>query len=301
MPRAWILGSALVFFPPVTLHAIDYNSRDVQNALQRHDVRRLETFATRGEKLVRLEAIESLVRLKDAQVVPFLVRQLDDTDPDLVQAALWGLPSFGAQAASASVITHVEEVQHHPSVDVRKTAAIVLEDLHDPDRLKQMHIALVTKESEQHKEALEFYVQRKDLSILMEARDMLLDSDPFLKQTGIFLIHGLDDRDRLDTVAQLLKDPAPAVRASAALVIGEWKETDAYPLLAPLLKDADPLARTSAVIALGKHQTPHISAVLAELVKDPVPSVRSAAAKALGEVSSPASTQGLLTLLHGKE
>jgi HEAT repeat protein len=291
------------FFLPFLCTAIlafEYTPMDVQTAFDRHDVRRLVTYANDGDKAVRLASVQALVTLNDPQAIPHLIGKLDDPEADVVLAALWGLPNFGAQASGPTVIARLEEAQHAQSIDVRKAAGVVLEDLKDPEQLEQMRRALMMRDHEQHPDAVKFYITRKDYSILPAARQMLKNSDPFLKQTGVVLLHGLDDRDQLEAIAALLKDPSPTLRASAALVIGEWEEAAALRRLEPLLKDREPLVRASAVSALAKHQTPHISGLIAQLAKDPEDTVRYAAARALPAFATPAGTQALLSLLHDK-
>src|SRR5262249_20143616 len=87
-----------IFCLPATLAAFQYELTDVQTALDRHNLRQLEAIATEADKDLRLKAMEALPRLKEPQTLPFFVSLLDDPDPDIVQAALWVLPSYGTPA-----------------------------------------------------------------------------------------------------------------------------------------------------------------------------------------------------------
>jgi HEAT repeat protein len=281
---------------PAVAGAFEYTLQDIQTAFQRHDVRQLQSLAGLNDKALRMSALEGLMRLRDPQAVPFLVTQLQDPDPDIVQIVLWSLPSYGANASTPDVIARVDALQQNTSVDVRRTATTVAEDLRDPERLQQMHTALITAGHEQHKDGVDFYLQRKDLSILNEARDMLAGSDPFLKQTGIILVHGLDDRDRLDSVIKLLADPAPTVRAAAVLVVSDWKESAAEPLLSPMMKDPDLLVRMSVIRSLGHHLCLS-NATLLSLLHDKDWEIRLSAAKALLLIPGTEATGHLIYLL----
>jgi HEAT repeat protein len=275
---------------------MDFASGDVKTAYDRHNVRQLMSLAASAEKPVRLDALQALTALADPQALPFLIKQLDDLDADVVEAAVWAMPNLGSAAASDS-LARLQALSEAPGrSSLRQAIGCVIGDLQDPAHYQSMRAELIARDPDQRKEAVAFFVQKGDLSVMPYARQLLNASDPVQRQTAVLLLHGLDDRASEPAFQKLLQDPVATVRAAAVLAVGDWKEAGGFELLQPSLKDPDPLVRASAVAALGNNQNPEISSALAALAKDTTPTVRLALTHALAKFASPAASEALLSL-----
>ncbi len=266
----------------------------VQMAYERHDIRTLQEGVIQGGDEIQSRSLKALILLADPQIIPFLRKQLDQDNPKIIEETLWGLPSFGSAATSGDIPDKVKALMASPHFGVRKTAEIVSYDLQNLDEYVRMKGNLESAFESEQTEGLNFFVSRKDLSILLHSRTFLQQSDARQRLLGIKLAHELDDRDTLGDMHKLISDPVPAVRAEAARVIVDWEGSFSIGLVKPLLQDPNPAVRGIVILALGKIADPTVSQLLSELKKDKSQEVRLALAKALGGFASPESTTALL-------
>ncbi len=224
----------------------------------------------KGDKLVRLSAIDALRRVGDDSCLAALLKIAIENDPELAQAAkdtLAGLPGqrvdekIVARLPTAEGATYplllqligqrridaVEEVLNaldHADPEVRTAALTALGEIVSLKRLSVLTAQVVTPK---HKEDLPVAQQAlKAASIRMPDREACaaelsaaLDLAPVAaKSTLLEILSDVGGATALQSLATAAKSNDPELQDTSSRLLGKWNGVDAAPVLLDLAKTA---------------------------------------------------------------
>ncbi len=202
-----------------------------------------------------------IAQLEQSGDIPGLLKNLDQDDPQLRQAAIEALGRVGDSAALEPLLAALEEADPALSQAASQAAQQVLARLADPAAIPTLDQAL------QH-------------------------SDPAIRRAALDAIGRLGGVEALDPLAAALSDPQLELRQAAATrlaqVIQGLEQAGDSPALQAALAHTHPQVRGQAAAALGRLGGEGALESLLAALQDDDPSVRQALVSALAELGEPA-------------
>ncbi len=170
----------------------------------------------------RLISTAALGFSKDARALPYLLRSLNDPDPQIACNALISLGVLASQETPTQPL--IEALEHHPQAEVRNNAAFTLKKLIQAGlRTDEMRNAL---------------------------RNALRDPEAGVRAQAAAGIGELRDLESFDSLLALLGDSKPLISTAAAHALGKLKDDRAKDALIASLESSSPRVREAAHQAL---------------------------------------------------
>lgn len=196
-----------------------------ERAIEAEVKKRFDEFAAQLDGGARRNQVITAAALgfcKEPRALPYLVRSLSRSDPEIVGNALLGL---GVLASPETPLPPVQELlAHHPSPAVRSQAAFALKRLVDSGV--------------------------RDEALPPTLRAALRDSEPGVRAQAAAALGGLRDRDSIEPLISLLQDSTPLIAAASAYALGRIKDPQAVDALTLALESPSPRIREAAHRAL---------------------------------------------------
>ena len=241
----------------------------------------LFALAKKGEKTVRLEAVQALPQIPDASAVPVLVELMGDADAQISQAAqdgLAALPGQGADDAITAMLEGRQTDQRLTALDlmgrrrmtksipallkaagdadakVRPAAIRKIGELGGPEELPALLDVLARLKDSQDLDATE-----RALSAVCVKTDnpqsqagkligLLAKAQPAQKAVLLRVLGVVGGPDALKAVRAAVDDSDAQVRDAAFRALCSWKTADAAPDLLTMAKSAPEASRKTAAL-----------------------------------------------------
>jgi hypothetical protein len=241
--------------------------------------------------------------LRDSLAYQHAFTRLDDSDPDVRQAAARALGYLGDIRATIPLISALKDAHG----DVRAEVAMALGDLGDNRAIQPLLITLSDSYAPVRTDAATALgmLGRSAVRPLIEA---LQNTNAYIREGAAWALGDLGDTLAVEPLLKVLRDANVLVRAYAARGLGTLGDKQAIQYLMPLLFDVDVIVRAWTCWALGqlggKQAIPGLIVCLSDKRRYSYQSRRicDIAARALEEIGTPealaalaeARVQGLL-------
>ena len=200
------------------------------------------------QTIQRRESVMALGSSQDPLAGPKLVEALSDKDPMTRSLAAQGL---GSLKYSAGVPALIGRLAGDSSAEVRQTAVLSLQQIHDPRAIVPLEKALSDTELNVRLTALRALERYRDPGSEPAVEAACKDMAPEVRRTAVYVLGRMRDQAAVPTLQKLLKsDSDDAVRAGAAQALGEMRSTESKGALRPLLKDPNKTVQASAARSL---------------------------------------------------
>ena len=260
---------------------------------------------------VRIQAAETLARMKNPRAVPALISAFQDDnwemrivvasalgdieDRSAVSALEKGLedPNWQVRIEAAEALGEIGEFRSIPALsktiqddnrNVRLAAVNALDDLDAKQSIKPLLQALKDRDWEVRKEAAYALSDMDDPSIIQPLSDALNDSH---WEVRLYVIHALgetEDPRAVESISRVLQDERWEIRKEVAEALGEIEDPSAIKSLSTLIHDDHAEVRRVVAWALGEIDNPQATDGLISLANDTQWQVRVKAVEALGEI-----------------
>ena len=210
---------------------------------------------------VKLAAIETLAKIQDDRVIPWLRRMVKGRDEDIV----WDEEEFFSSGWDDWVEIQVRAVKALAELKVAEAVPDIVAAIDDENAQDMIEAAFkaLAKMGPDGVEALAGFLDRTDTRLRRRAASVLATIETETAQ---------------DALARALDDPSEEVRLAALRARGELFPDD--PALAGMLADADVDVRALAVQLIGRHHPDTLRALL----DDDAAKVQSAALAAYAKI-----------------
>jgi len=277
----------------------------------------------RASESERAGSIYALSGMKVREVVPVMVKALEDTRYPLQVAAVTGLGRIhdpqgiralievleGKYAVSHSQLTSLqgyalislEELQALGEVRNTKYIAVLIEILKSRTKGEQPAgkalviigmpavpsiLKILGDESQKVRaKAADILGEIKDPASVMPLIQMLADKDWEVRLSAITALGKIKDRRAIPGLLVQLKNNDDMTRLSVVSALGEFKDPETIPALKDLLKDKNRTIRQAIISILGRIQDPRTAAILIDALKTGHWDMRESVATALRELS----------------
>ncbi len=253
------------------------------------DINQLKTSPYWNE---RREAALALGHQKEPKAVEALIEALDDTDDDVVQAAIVALGNVGNEQAVEKML--LPRYLHHPDPHIRWATLQAIEKIGDffvgtevVDLVNDDEWIVRNEAQRVLRKQVEFVIKhcshecaQRMLGLLNttseELRDIVLDA---FTQMG---------PEIKPLIYDFAKTGGKQIQTAMANVLGRMKDRDALPLLIDLLENPDKHIRKAAVEALGEIADESSVQALTQTFGDASPQVQESAVAAVARIGKPA-------------
>ena len=190
---------------------------------------------------LRYQAIGYLGKIGTVEVMPYLVRTLDDPDEEIV---FYSLQAIGDKGGIVP-FSRLRDLVGSRNPSIRYQAVLLMGYIPDS-------IALV--------------------------KERCADGDGMVRLSAAVSLHRLGSDMCHNVFAESLKDPDFGIRSSAARILGTTPLADRAQLLSLALRDSNSRVRTAAVRAAGMMGGPEAFSLLAQMLDDSTEAIRAYAA-----------------------
>ncbi len=226
---------------------------------------------------VKLAAIDTLAKLKDPKIIPWLRRLVKGRDEEIV----WDEQEFFASGWD-------------DWVEVQNRAVAALAELNVIEAVPDIVNALDGDDAQDLIETAFHALSRLDNPGIDALAIFLTDNQTRVRRRAAAAIASIVSDGVADALTVALTDPSAEVRLAALRGRADLLPED--PQLAWMLEDADATVRAAAVSLIGQH---HIEKVL-DLIDDPSEAVQAASFNLLADADGLVTDKGTLRILDDK-
>ncbi len=234
-----------------------------------------------------------------------LLKALEDKDPEVIRAALFGLRKI----VDERVLVELVRLLRHPNFHVRVGAAQAIDTVRwtpkdreeriwfqnakgwyrraaaaGVDALPALQLTIQTGPVQAAAGAVEALGQISDPRIIKLLRSALQAEEPTVRVAAVDALGKVGGGEAVDALTTSLRNSHPQVRVAAAQALGVLRAAEAIGPICKLLRDKEWEVRQEAAIALGRFNNPAACEPLASALNDTDADVREAAAMALGRI-----------------
>lgn len=226
---------------------------------------------------VKLAAIETLAKLRDKRVIPWLRRMVQGRDEEII----WDEDEFYSSGWDDWVDIQIKAVNALAVLNAGEAVPDIVAAMQDEDAQDMTEAAL------------------KALARMgkpgIEALAGFLDEDsPRMRRRTAAALASIDAGEAVEPLARAFADPLAEVRSAAMRALAARVSADGR--LASLLEDPDASVRAEAVLLCGEQHPDRLTA----LIDDTSKSVQVAALKALAGIQKFPADEALVTALRAK-
>lgn len=283
----------------------------IEDMKEKRDIEGLIELAEEGEDKERAETVKALGLIADSDVLPVLLKRLDDDEKTVRANAVIALSHVNGKQAKEKIIDMVDD----DAWEVRHDTAIAMGEIKDEDFIEPLKKLVGDEEIEVKQKAiealgeigetkvipfLEEYIDDIELEeevakaiskigtteALGSLTTMFKEGDRWVRETAVQGLSKIDSSEATKVLLEGLKDTSWRVREDSALALGEKGDKDAVKPLLQLLDDDKKYVVEAALKSLGKLGDEDIIEKVSHKLDDDDPSIRSAAAQTLGEVNT---------------
>ncbi|MDH3978875.1 MAG: HEAT repeat domain-containing protein, partial [Gammaproteobacteria bacterium] len=245
---------------------------------------------------VRTHVINILSGFNRADVAQALIRQLNDPNKAIRQAALVSLGELDGPFEVKQICNLLLD----PDLEVQNKAVDLLIKMNDPDTMKYL-VSVLKDESE--------YARRSAVEVLNEIADpksirhlltAIEDEDWWVRSRASDALAAIGGRKVMDAVLQLISDDNENVRRAAIEILNQTKDPESVSYLIKALHDEDWWVSERAADALGEIGDPTATPALLEMLQGDHRSV-PAAIRAVARIGGAETANNLLPLLRHEE
>ena len=274
---------------------------------------------------VRLEAAETLGKMKSPDAVQALMSALNDENREMRAAVVDALGDIEDESTVDALITALGDTEWQVRVqaaealgdiedrravgalgqavkdenrNVRIAAIEALGDIEDPNALESLSGALKDEDWEIRKRAAEALGDIEDPAAVAPLSGMLSDPHWEVRKTAVYALGEIEDRRAVEPLGKALRDEDWEIRVQAARALGEIEDPSAVAPLSEALTDDNIEVRKAIVWALGEIEDPKAVPPLIEALKDGHWEIRKFAADALGEIADVSAVNALTAHLN---
>ncbi len=233
----------------------------------------------------RLDAIGQLATHDIALTQPYLMRELNDDDDAVKQAAAKALGAGGALAAVPVMI----EWLGSPDIKTKKVAAEVLGNIGGPDATAQLSRSLGDTDPQVRQQcvrALGEIGRHGNLNVVISLIPRLEDEKADVRRETIDRLEELGDHRAVIPLVARFGDSSRDVRKAAVHAVGKIGDKSAVPALIRLVNDADEDVRLAAVGSLGNLGAVDAIDALTEQLANGNGEFKGKVAYALGQIAA---------------
>jgi len=241
---------------------------------------------------VRLRALDRLGQYRDREVIPLILKALEDPDPKVQHAAASLAGERGLRQAVPALLRWLS----HWDATNRLSAAENLGRIGDNRAVKNLVRALVDPDLKVRMEVIRalgrLNTPNRDAVIPLLGR--LGDTNAKVRKAAVQVLAGKRDHRAVIPLMGRLEDSAREVRIAAVVALGELGDAKAGPSLVRLLRDPRPDVASAAIRTLGKLRFEGATEPLVDLFKSGASRHRDEAASALANLGTDLAIRALV-------
>lgn len=222
-----------------------------------------------------------------------LRQQLNDTNPEVRNAAVWAMWELGAKEAIPDIIKLLQD--NDPVI--RQSATIVLSNFVAKEAIPDITKLLQDNEFRVRLEAVSALGNIRAKESIPEMTKLLQDDNPLVRYDAVWALSKLYAKEAIPGITRLLKDTDIKIRYAAVYALGNLNAKEAIPEIAKLLQDTDAGVRRGAVCALGTLDAKELTPEVIKLLHDDYDKIRQDTIDALVKFEAKAAIPEIKKLL----
>jgi HEAT repeat protein len=251
-------------------------------------------FVEDSDSDVRMMAADALGAIGSEAAIPGLLKLVEDSNYNVRRSAADALGNIGDKAAIPGLLKLVE----HSNWNVRRSAANALGKITDKAAIPELLKLVEDSDSDVRMMAADALGKITDKAAIPELLKLVEDSDSDVRMMAADALGKITDKAAIPELLKLVEHSNWNVRWSAAYALGEIGDKAAIPGLLKLVEDSNSYVRRRAADALGAIGDKAAIPGLLKLVEDSNSDVRRRAADTLGKIGDKAAIPGLLKLVE---